>query len=1641
MPIIVRQWTAKIIIFIFIITQQAGLVYGGVVSADGTTNVYQSSNGTTVVDISSANSKGLSHNKFLDYNVGSNGTVLNNTTASGLMHSSQLAGSVRANQYSNRQADIILNEVVTSNPSELSGYTEVVGRNADVIVANPNGITCNGCGFINTNQVSLTTGNPMIDGTGNLNGFDVQNGTVRVGRNGADLTNQEKFNIVARKIVVDGKITMDLPDGGGPNGILQLISGVNQWNYNTGDVIEGSGDPNKPEYGIDSTAFGGMYAGKIIFKATEDGVGVKMLAEAASSADDFFITADGNIEIKSKVSSANNIQMIAGSSADELIISGDDAGIAAANNIEIDAKDSNLTLDDSTVYAEGSVDIEANKLTDANTSQKQRIANTGSIKINIADDFTTTNSVWKTPSGELNVKSNNDLNADYIKVDADSVVIISDAGDVNILNFNIESEGDTTIKSLSKDINLLSAPSAGQNDLFVKSINGGIDIEAGNNLFNAGLINSVNGLININSGVFNNSNDVQSNGIMTIDASTINNSAEISSLSDLNINGNNAVLGGEVRASGNININLTDALSLNILKSSQNITTNSNSLTVNQDGELSSLGMMTLSHQNIQNSGLIDSVGDAQITVTNTLNNYGNLQSESLLNINDGAGNVGVVNLLSNSNLAANAVNIDVATLDLKSNSVIDSDGGLALNVSNLVIDDAVITGNVVDIDATSLDFRNSASISSVTDMNLDVPNLTLPVSTSRIVGATSGIGNVFFNIQNNIQNNGLIHSGNNMTVNSSNIVNSNTAAISSLNSLTLTGNTLYNQGLVFSSSSLGLNFSNSITNDSNGTSSLSGDIYSDGNISITTNQLINRSEITAQGDISINASNIQNVNPFASTKNINEYTVSSSEAVISQDCSYDFLDFVEHCHRTHQRIDRVQRDESYPSDPLFYPIITARNLSVSNFDNINNTFAIISALNNMTISSSNSGAVFTNHSGDLENRTYDDRYTKTVTWDQTAGGVFITSGPHDPGYSFKSRSLVASQPIPYPSGVFAGALYASGFSLVNKGSPSQPQTTSTNVQTADSGVVKLNASSNDITQLSIPDLSALLPSNPNGLFVFSPNPSSEYLVETNPLYAAGGLAFSTKYFEDRYGYSPEKTLRRLGDANYEGYLIEKQLTDLIGSNLLYSGVNRQDQFQLLMEQGAREAGALGFEYGKEPSATQLANLTEDIVWVVSIEVNGETVLAPKVYLSDKTRNLVNSGAIISANTMVADLDSLENTGGTIKASEDSKIQAKNDIVNTSGTIAAKNLTLKSTEGSIVTKRYLEDGVLNEVAGKESSISGDNVTLDAKKDINILSSSIEATNNASLTSGGDINVGTQELVTVTGFDNNKTTETKNLKSSVDVGNDLSMKSGNDIVLAGTDVNVGNNADIKAENDFKILDVVDKVETVYIEEKSGFGVGGGLWGKEKTTTTTKEGESVASSMNIGGNLNVSAGNEITVRGSDIKADGNIDLEATKGVTILDGINYKEVNKSTETRAIGKISSSGISLSETEKRNEDSASTRSQASNITAGKNLDITSDGDITMVGSNVSAGDDLNLKGDDVNILAGRNTDYSKTTVETTRIGVNFSNSSTTADDGGESSGFNVDFMNVDLNTTEKTNIAHTGSQLKGSNVKYYCKQ
>ena len=170
--------------------------------------VYNNPNGVPVVNINTANAAGLSHNQYTQYNVDGRGLVLNNNPGTSLTAptNSQLAGSLLTNTNLASPARVILNEVVGGARSVLAGYTEVAGARADVVVANPYGITCNGCGFINTSRAALTTGVPVLGADGSLKGYQVSGGDILVTGQGLDGTNPALLDLVSRSIMFNGQV-------------------------------------------------------------------------------------------------------------------------------------------------------------------------------------------------------------------------------------------------------------------------------------------------------------------------------------------------------------------------------------------------------------------------------------------------------------------------------------------------------------------------------------------------------------------------------------------------------------------------------------------------------------------------------------------------------------------------------------------------------------------------------------------------------------------------------------------------------------------------------------------------------------------------------------------------------------------------------------------------------------------------------------------------------------------------------------------------------------------------------------------------------------------------------------------------------------------------------------------------------------------------------------------------------------------------------------------------------------------------------------------------------------------------------------------------------------------------------------------
>ena len=248
-------------------------------------NIYQHSDGIKIINITNPSSSGVSHNKYTQFDVSKKGVILNNGTD---RYKTQLVEFVNPNILLAQSAKVILNEVNSPNISQLNGYIEVAGPKAQVIIANPAGITCNGCGFINADRATLTTGKPLVE-NGKLTGYQVERGHIYVTGQGLKNTGQDYTDIIARSVKINAELWA--------NKEINVIAGQNNvgtdlsFTENKKDEIY----QDRFNYGIDVSALGGMYAGKITLSANEQGVGVRNSGTLGVSAGDLNINANGII--------------------------------------------------------------------------------------------------------------------------------------------------------------------------------------------------------------------------------------------------------------------------------------------------------------------------------------------------------------------------------------------------------------------------------------------------------------------------------------------------------------------------------------------------------------------------------------------------------------------------------------------------------------------------------------------------------------------------------------------------------------------------------------------------------------------------------------------------------------------------------------------------------------------------------------------------------------------------------------------------------------------------------------------------------------------------------------------------------------------------------------------------------------------------------------------------------------------------------------------------------------------------------------------------------------------------------------------------------------------------------------------------
>ena len=259
--------------------------------------VLETANGIPLVQIAAPNAKGISHNLYTDFNVPKQGAILNNAYR---MSQTKLAGQVQGNPNMVRgTARLIINEVTSNKLSHLAGYTEVAGKAANVIIANPNGIRVDGAGFINVPKATLVTGPPTYDAAGNLSTLTVSGGLVEIAGNGLDGRNQDELTILSRAIAVNAGIWAN---------DLTLRTGSNVVEAATGTIQHTIAPEGKrPDVALDVASIGGMYANRIFLVGSERGLGVNM-AGRMSSTKVTSIDVNGTIHV-SGVMQAEDMQL------------------------------------------------------------------------------------------------------------------------------------------------------------------------------------------------------------------------------------------------------------------------------------------------------------------------------------------------------------------------------------------------------------------------------------------------------------------------------------------------------------------------------------------------------------------------------------------------------------------------------------------------------------------------------------------------------------------------------------------------------------------------------------------------------------------------------------------------------------------------------------------------------------------------------------------------------------------------------------------------------------------------------------------------------------------------------------------------------------------------------------------------------------------------------------------------------------------------------------------------------------------------------------------------------------------------------------------------------------------------------------
>ncbi|MDC5623664.1 filamentous hemagglutinin N-terminal domain-containing protein [Acinetobacter baumannii] len=721
--------------------------------------ILNSANGTTQVNIQTPSAGGVSRNTYTQFDVGQEGAILNNSRNN---TQTQIGGWVQGNPWlATGEAKVILNEVNSSNPSQLKGYIEVAGKQAQVVIANPSGLICDGCGVINADRFTLTTGQAVMN-QGYLESFRVREGQVTIEGKGLNGSLTPYTDIYTRALKVNaGLYANELNTVLGQNDIQVKDQVIPKITATTGPT-----STPQPNFALDVGQLGGMYAGKIFLVGTEQGLGVRNAGSINSTQSTLTLNAKGDL-----VNSGN-------------LIANKDQVQLKAQNIQntgnISSATSQISVESQNLNNSGLISSadelhlqNQNTITNSGTLNAARIAinstklkNSGSIEQTGLQGLDLKSGSMTNLGGKIGIAKSNTGGTGGSTGGSVPTVPTDPSKDGGSLG--VVTPVDTTPKTY--DTGFIHVSDVLNNDQGAIVANGGVDLDSQNGLDNQG--GQLNlGAINIKGNSFNNdqgqltvkSANIQtstftnqqgqlaSNSTLNIQTQSANNKGgKIQSIGqlDLAVSGELNNVDGQIASGATVNVNASDLKNQSGVVYSENQAVNikANKAIDNTEGLIQAKTNLNLNSQSLNNtSGQIvaDQIKQKHVTVNN---NQGSIAAQQNLN--------STAQQFDNTQGQIHAKSIKLQHDQLKNTGSVYADQDLTVTGQNIQNAGTLGAGKNVQISSSTLEHSVGGLIAAGLDREGklgDAGDVTIRSDQVGLHGQTLAGGNLKVQAQSNI--------------------------------------------------------------------------------------------------------------------------------------------------------------------------------------------------------------------------------------------------------------------------------------------------------------------------------------------------------------------------------------------------------------------------------------------------------------------------------------------------------------------------------------------------------------------------------------------------------------------------------------------------------------------------------------------------------------------------------------------------------------------------------------------------------------------------------------------------------------------------------------------------------------------------